>query len=511
MFKHMRKKGLMKVILWILAGSIILAFGVLGEAYLLNDAGTKNYAGKIFGKKISRENFAQNYRMTEITFTLQYGQDFAKIRDFLNLPGQTWDRIILLHEANRQKIQATDEEVINLIQSYNFFQRDGRFDRSLYEDVCRYIFKIQPRDYEEGLRDNIKIKKLYEQITDKISIPEEELFESYKQQNEKVQISYVLFGQELFMDQVGIDEKLIKEFYEHDPESFKLPPMIRVSFIRIPFPSRQTAVADESLADSESGTTPSSAENVESSKKETLAKAESILSELQTSADFAAVAQKHGLMVEDSGYFSMEHPNLTFGWPYPLIQQLFTLEVKELTEVVETIDGYQILQITDKRDASIPSYEEAKADVTQAWTQQEAKKLAQKAAEENFVLLKERIVQQKLPDFSQIAKELNLNIFQTPLFTRGEYLPKIGPSPAFQEAAFSLSKDNPLSAVVEMERGYGILHLDERTSVKKEDYEKDKAELQKSLLEDRRNEIFSEYLADTRLRANLEDELAKQQ
>jgi peptidyl-prolyl cis-trans isomerase D len=510
MFKFIRKKGLMKVILWILAGSIILAFGILGQAYLLNGPGANDYAGDIFGKKVSREDFAKNYRMTEITFTLQYGQDFMKIRDFLNLPGQTWDRIILLHEADRKKIKALDEEVVNLIQSYNFFQRDGRFDRPLYEDVCRYVFKIQPRDYEEGLRDSIRIKKLYDQITTKISVPEEELFESYKQQNEKVQISYIIFDQELFKANVTVDETLVKQFYEQNPSAFKLPLMIRVAFIRVPFPSSPALEKDQTASNTNTETSPPSDGDIETDKTETLAKAQLILAELQASGNFSTTAQKHGLAVEDSGYFSMEHPNLTLGWPYPLIQQLFALEMKELTDVVETKDGYQILQLTDKRDAYTPDYAQAKADVTQAWIQKEAKKLAQKAAEENLILFQERFTQQKLPDFSQISKELNLDIFQTPLFNRGEYLPKIGPSPAFQETAFSLSKDTPLSGIVEMERGYGILHLDEQTPVKRDDYEKDKEKFQKEFLERRTNEVFNEYLTDARLRANLQDDITKE-
>jgi len=51
--KYLRKKGVMKKVLWVVAVIIVLSFGVLGQAYLLSDRPQNDFAGKIFGKKIS--------------------------------------------------------------------------------------------------------------------------------------------------------------------------------------------------------------------------------------------------------------------------------------------------------------------------------------------------------------------------------------------------------------------------------------------------------------------------
>jgi hypothetical protein len=100
---------------------------------------------------------------------------------------------------------------------------------------------------------------------------------------------------------------------------------------------------------------------------------------------------------------------------------------------------------------------------------------------------------------------LGLEIYQTPLFARKEYLPTIGISRDFESAAFSLTEDNPLSKTVPVAKGWTILHLDNRQGIDPEDYEKQKDQVAQKILFDKRNRVFSEFLGQMRLRSNLED------
>ena len=79
MLKILRKKGVMKKLLWLVAGVIIIVFGFLGESYLLNDPSRSDVTGRIFGKKVNREEFQRTFKNTQIQAMMQYGDNFSKI------------------------------------------------------------------------------------------------------------------------------------------------------------------------------------------------------------------------------------------------------------------------------------------------------------------------------------------------------------------------------------------------------------------------------------------------
>jgi len=64
-------------------------------------------------------------------------------------------------------------------------------------------------------------------------------------------------------------------------------------------------------------------------------------------------------------------------------------------------------------------------------------------------------------DFMTEAKKENLAPGTTAFFAPDQSPAGLPPSPAFNQAAFALSKDNALSKVVEMDNGLAVLHLDE--------------------------------------------------
>ncbi len=497
MLKLLRKKGVMKKILWVVAVVIILVFGFLGQAYLLNDSGRPNYAGKIFGKKISVEEFQHNLQHVQIQAMLRYGKNFDKIKQFLDMESQTWDRIILLHDARGKKIHITDQELIETIQNYGFFKREGRFDHLLYNDILRYAFKIKPRDFEEGMRDSLKLTRLYADKTMHMTIPEEEIFEAFKRQNEEAQISYVLFAAENYEDKVLPDELQVKDYYLTHKSEFQLPPTINIEYMRIDYPEEE--------ADTPPSEEPPKVGARE--KAEAKIKARKASDDLAKNPDFARVAMENNLVIETSGFFSMEQPNLKEGWPFPLIQELFERQTGYISQSVETPQGYQILRIKEKKDTYIPEYPQAKQNAKKAWTGHEAKKLSKQDGVKYLEIFREAFQKRKRPDFAKIAKTKKLEIHQTPVFTRGQYLPDIGISKDFQETAFSLTEDNKLSDVVEVSTGHCILHLDSLVPVDKEEYEKQKEEFTQTLLTEKKNIAFNNFLSQLRVKANLYDNI----
>jgi hypothetical protein len=141
--------------------------------------------------------------------------------------------------------------------------------------------------------------------------------------------------------------------------------------------------------------------------------------------------------------------------------------------------------------------------------QNEALKLSKQKAAEYLKTIQETFAPLKRPDFAKTAKGLGLEIYQTPLFARGEYLPKIGIVRDFQDKAFALTPEKSLSDLVETPKGYCILHLDSRVPASKDDFQKDKAALSQQLLLEKKNAVFNEFITRLRLNAKLEDHVSK--
>src|SRR3989338_9034316 len=130
MLKSLRKKGVAKKIFIVLAIVIVPAFVLWGSASLLRSQ-KSSYAGKIFGKKVSFDEFQESLRAVQTRGLLQFGENFYKIQRFLNLELEAWDRLILLYEAKKKRIRVTDQEVIGRIAEIPFFQRNGKFDQKI--------------------------------------------------------------------------------------------------------------------------------------------------------------------------------------------------------------------------------------------------------------------------------------------------------------------------------------------------------------------------------------------
>lgn len=500
MLKVLRKKGVSKIILWFLAVIIILAFGFFGTAYDMESPADKKlkYAGKISGRKVPFTEFQNQLQQTVLMDKLNYGNNFKKIQHLLDQDRiqRTWTRILLINEANKRNIQISDQDLVNAIQNYPKFQTENKFDDLYYNSILKDYLGITPRKFEECFRDKLKIDKVTEQETAAISVTEEETRETYRQYNEKVQVSYILFANESFKNKVVIDEAKVQKFYEDHKSNFATPPMVNVEYLRFDFPITKT----------EKGKT--TTEVSEAEKDEAWHKAYDARQELKTNPDFNAVAAKNNLQIQESGFFSMEQPNLKAGWPFELIQKIFAMKVDEISDPVETAQGYQILRMKESQAAAMPALSTIKDKVVDEWKTIEAAQLAKEQANATLQRIRTTTTDIAKVDFAKIAKDAGLEITQTTSFGRQEnYLPKLGPAPDFLDKSFSLTTENPISDVAETSKGYCLIHLDNRTEADMKDFEKEKNNYASAILLEKKTKEFNDFLVRLRLKANLQSNL----
>ena len=492
MLKTLRKKGVMKKLLWVVAIVIIISFGFFGTAYLLTDSNQRP-AGEIFGKKVSLTEFDESYRRTRILAILRFGDSFSKLLPFIDLEAETWSRMILLREAKNRRIKVSNTEVVEYIGSHPFFQRDGHFDNFLYKQILHAYFRCEPREFEESVRSFLMTSKLFEQVTAPVSLNENEVREEYTQAHEKIQVNYAFFAIDQYKNGVNVSEDEIKSYYEQNKKTFRVPPSVNVAFLKIPYAED----ADDT-------------ENAKNNQSEVEAKAKVIAMELLLTPDLKEIAKKYELSATETGFFSMEKPDLRLGWSPELLKKAFELEPGKFSEPIETGEGYYILQVTERRDAYVPEFAEARIDAGKALIALKSSELAKATAAESLKQIKNTLGSSEA-SFTQAVESLGLSVQQTPVFGRGEYIPNIGLSSAFQEAAFALHGNDTttVSDVIPTEKGFAILNMASYEPINEDEYIKEKEKTADEILLRKRNDTFTEFMAQLRLKANLKSNLPK--
>ncbi len=224
MLKILRNKKTAKKI-WIgLAVIIIPAFAFWGFGGAGRDQDEPAVAGKIFGRNVSNSEFRESLLAVRTLAVMQFGDKLPEIEKYLNFEGQAWERLILLQEAKRRKIKVKDQEVITEIQSAPYFHDKNGFSNKIYQEILRYVLRLQPRVFEEQTRQNLLLSKLYAQVTQNVKITDAQVREEYIKANEELSIYYIASKFEEFAKTIKPSDSQIQLYFEQNKEMFKQPP-----------------------------------------------------------------------------------------------------------------------------------------------------------------------------------------------------------------------------------------------------------------------------------------------
>ncbi|MFA5724650.1 MAG: SurA N-terminal domain-containing protein [Candidatus Omnitrophota bacterium] len=136
--------------------------------------------GKIFGQAVSNLEFRDSLSAVTTAAIMQYGDKLPEVAKDLNLEAQAWERLILLYEAKKRGIKASDKEVIQTIENLPYFRYKGRFDNRIYNQTLQYVFRLKAREFEEQMRANLILNKLYQQVTGSLNLDDKGKEEKFR-------------------------------------------------------------------------------------------------------------------------------------------------------------------------------------------------------------------------------------------------------------------------------------------------------------------------------------------
>lgn len=476
MLKLLRKKKVTKRIFYFLAIVIIPAFVIWGSASVLEKDGSSGYAGIIFGKKVSRDAFQEALTGWKIQVKIQLGEAADQaIQSYFNPIEAAWSRLILLNEVKARKIKIEDSEVIATITQMPMFQRNERFDEQTYKAFLQYFLNLPGRAFEEVMRQNLALGEVFKQVTASVTVTEPEIREEYLKQNEKTRIQYVFFNFDQEKNKITVTDEEIKNFYDKSKEQFKVPPQINVLYVHAEFKENTSAEDKQALTK----------------------KIESIYSNTPRS-DFEKAALKANVDIKETGLFRLADPIPTLGWFPELSTLLFDLPKNNISKVVVLKRGVYLFNIKEKKQAYIPDFKEARENVRGSLILEKSKAESFKQAEK--FLLKIKTENQS---FENAAKEAGVQIKETPLFSREDYIPEIGLAEPLKEVAFKLTSSAVADKTITLEQGFYCIKNIETEKIAEEIFLKEKEEFSKQLLEQKRNKSFNDFFENLKEKAGL--------
>jgi peptidyl-prolyl cis-trans isomerase C len=154
---------------------------------------------------------------------------------------------------------------------------------------------------------------------------------------------------------INITEEDAKKYYDENPTKFEIPEQVRASHILI---KPDTTDADPNQA-----------------KEKAKAKTQDLLEQIEKGADFAALAKANSdcpsaAQGGDLNFFSRGK------MVPPFEKAAFDLEVGKVSDIVETQFGYHIIKVTDRKEASTTSFEQAKNNIIRQLTQEKQSEFA---------------------------------------------------------------------------------------------------------------------------------------
>jgi len=439
----------------------------------------QQYAAKVGDKTVTLEEFRQAHQNLEGIYRQTLGENYNRelLKQF-NLPKQALDQLIeqkiLLIEAERIGLGATDSEVQKTVLSYPAFQdEDGRFvGAEKYRSFLRSN-QLSVDEFEQSVRESVLLSKLNEVLRSTTYVSDEELEKAYREQAEKAKIRFVQLPASQFADQEAGPEEVAAYFAEHQ-EEYALPEQRVVDYLMVDAARlrREVEIPEEELRAYYDGHSDEFTREEQVRARHILikvtpnrpeAQAESVLlaarRRIESGEDFAQLA---GDLSEDEGSAARGGSLGYFGrgqMVKPFEDAAFGAPVGTVIGPVKSDFGFHLIEVQDKREGGLQPFEQAKAVARARLLGDRSSTLSEEKIQDVAQIIAERSLA-TAEELSALAEEEGLTWATTEAFGENDNVTGIGRAPNFTSAAFTLAEGS-LSEPLSVPRGWVILRLAE--------------------------------------------------
>ncbi len=434
----------------------------------------QNIVGSVNGRELTYDMFTDMFQNLYQAERSRSDQELTESQ-VANLRSMVWDRfvqqVLLEEEMERLNITVSDSEIVYQIRHYPLeeikqnpsFQTNGQFDWDKYyasfsnPDVPWY-------QIEEYYRQQVlPFQRLQDIISSTVRVSENEVYEEYVNNNQKVKIQYLEVPFSKFVDpERVIPEEDVEEYYNDNLSEFQQKEGRRMSYVTFPL-------------------TPTSRDS-----QRVLSEFNEIRKRLQAGEDFNELASEYSedpaVKTNQGRYDFFERGAMVKEFE----EASFNGKVGTLVGPVETQFGQHLIKIEDKRiqdgkeqvKVSHILLKIAPGPSTREKQESAAAFFAEDARTEGF---------------TEVANRENLEVKQTNYVEEdNQFIPGFGRNFQIYDFAFR-NEIGSVSNLIETESGYHVFLLDEIREAGPRPLEEVKAIIESRLKTEKRKEEARNY------------------
>ena len=496
-FAKMHNSIFTKIILTVTALSFMSLFGVSGY---ISTANSNKTVIKVDDFEISQSEFSYLLQRQLLEFKNMSGIDFsengeakAQIADAL-LKSTTND-LILDNTMKKFKVDFTNDLIKQIIMATPQFLNNGTFSREMYNAYLRQS-GMDEKEFIQRLKRNVARNILIDSQVSFTNVPEIQQKMMEKVVGQRRTFKYVKVENKGVVITRKPSKEELDQYYDDLKEELMLPEKRNVTVLFLSqsdlekkidvTPEEIDAYYKEHIDEFEQ----SAQRHVLQMVFETQEKAETALSKLKNGADFMAEAKENGQSEKDTDLGFVGKEDLAD----ELAEIIFALPLNNVSDVKKVADSWQILKVTEQKEAYKMPKAEADAQIIGEIRQD-------KVYDNSYAIASE--IEDKLgagTELSAIAEVYNVPLYSVSgLDETGHYdkadgvLAGLLKNKDVVEAAFSYN-EGEVSQTVETDDGIAVVRVDEIVESHQQPREEATAKLQEFWLENERASIVQELI-----------------
>ena len=356
-------------------------------------------------------------------------------------------------EAQRMGLVVSDADVAGAIREMvpSLFP-DGKF---VGKDVYAGMLAQQNmtiEQFENDLKRQVLVTRLRDIAMEGTIVTPAEIEEAFRRKNEKITVEFVRLTADKYKGESMPSLQEMQDYYKANLSRFNTPEKKNLTLL----------VADQARLESTVSVSDADLQRMYTQNQEAFrtpervkarhilfktqgktpaedaaikAKAEGILKQIRAGADFAKLAKENS---EDGSAAAGGDLGdwITHGQMVPEFDKaIFSQKIGETSDLVKTMFGYHIIQVTAKQEGGVRPFAEVKDQLLEQARKERVNDLMQLASDKAQTAL------QKDPTHPEaVAASLNMQVIQAPGFSSANPVPELGPSPDLEQAVALLKK-----------------------------------------------------------------------
>ena len=378
-----------RLLLLIVAVTLVISFGVgsfFGER--------KEVLATVNGQDVLLKDFQRAYQNQMENLRRTFGDSADKLAEQLGLRNQVLqqlvDQALLVQASENLGLLVTDLELQEYIRQQPYFQKDGQFDYETYTTILTQN-RIPLNDYEDNSRRDLLVQKQQQLLGTGLFVSAAEVEQAYLAEHEQIEVEYVHFDPQQFLDKVEVSDAELSTHHEAHPNDFQSPERFKIEFVVLALDQfRDAAKVKEREVrryyerNREQYTTPAEVRArhilfkldpsaTEEQIAERKAELNAIRERVAQGESFEELAKEisEDLSASEGGDLGWFKP----GEMVPAFETTaFSLELGQVSEVVTSPFGLHLILVEERKDGAEKDLEEVREEITELLADRRAEK-----------------------------------------------------------------------------------------------------------------------------------------